>query len=129
MASLAIGLLGLGTLIGGALPASGYWFFVACSFLIGLSGTFMQVPVMAYMQETIAPDMMGKVFSLLMTAMTWTMPIGLLMGGLAGEVVGVNTWFFYSGVALIINAVLCRLLTRRYDGETMRPEINPANSQ
>ncbi|HGX4888978.1 TPA: hypothetical protein ACNEZS_004332, partial [Escherichia coli] len=78
------------------------------------------VPVMAYVQENIAPEMMGKVFSLLMTAMTLSMPIGLLVAGPVVEVIGVNTWFFWSGVALIVNAVLCRILTRRYDKVTMK---------
>jgi len=63
MASLAIGLMGLTTLISGALPISGFWIFVVCCFFLGASGTFMNVPVMAYVQESIAPEMMGKVFS------------------------------------------------------------------
>jgi hypothetical protein len=29
---------------------------------MGCSGTFFNVPIMAYTQETIAPEMMGKVF-------------------------------------------------------------------
>ena len=82
------------------------------------------VPVMAYVQESIAPEMMGKVFSLLMTAMTLSMPIGLLVAGPVVEVIGVNTWFFWSGVALIVNAVLCRILTRRYDKVTMKPQVD-----
>ena len=41
--------------------------------------------------------------------------IGLLVAGPVVEVVGVNTWFFWSGVALMADAILCRLLTRRYD--------------
>ncbi len=65
MASLAIGLMGLTTLISGALPISGFWIFVVCCFFLGASGTFMNAPVMAYVQESIAPEMMGKVFSLL----------------------------------------------------------------
>ncbi|ENU5864742.1 hypothetical protein ACFMH3_005033, partial [Escherichia coli H9] len=85
---------------------------------------FMNVPVMAYVQESIAPEMMGKVFSLLMTAMTLSMPIGLLVAGPVVEVIGVNTWFFWSGVALIVNAVLCRILTRRYDKVTMKPQVD-----
>ncbi|MDD4688912.1 MAG: macrolide efflux MFS transporter Mef(B) [Eubacteriales bacterium] len=121
MASLAIGLMGLTILISGSLPISGFWTFVVCCFFLGASGTFMNVPVMAYVQESIAPEMMGKVFSLLMTAMTLAMPIGLLVAGPVVEVVGVNTWFFWSGVALIADAILCRLLTRRYDKVTMRP--------
>jgi len=126
MASLAICLLGAATLVGGALPPGGYWPFVACCFFMGSSGTFMNVPVMAYTQETIAPEMMGKVFSLLMAAMTLAMPIGLLVAGPVSEVVGVDRWFLWSGVALIATGVLCRVLTRRYDRETMGPEAEPA---
>jgi MFS family permease len=48
---------------------------------LGVSGIFMNVPVMAYIQDSIAPEMTGKVFSLLMTAMTLSMPIGLLVAG------------------------------------------------
>ncbi len=121
MASLAIGLMGLATLISGALPTSGFWIFVICCFFLGASGTFINVPVMAYVQESIAPEMMGKVFSLLMTAMTISMPIGLLVAGPVVEIIGVNTWFFWSGVALIADAILCRFLTRRYDQVTLRP--------
>jgi len=121
MASLAIGLMGLATLISGALPTSGFWIFVICCFFLGASGTFINVPVMAYVQESIAPEMMGKVFSLLMTAMTISMPIGLLVAGPVVEIIGVNTWFFWSGVALMADAILCRFLTRRYDQVTLRP--------
>ena len=116
MATLAIGFMGLATLVSGALPASGFWIFTCC--FLGVSGTFINVPVMAYIQESIAPEMMGKVFSLLMTAMTLSMPIGLLVAGPVVEVVGVNTWFFWTGVALLLDAILCRLLTRRYDQAT-----------
>ena len=95
---------------------------VVCCFFLGASGTFLNVPVMAYIQESTAPEVMGKVFSLLMTAMTLAMPIGLLIAGPIAQVIGVNTWFFWSGVALMADAVLCRLLTRRYDKETMMPQ-------
>ena len=122
MASLAIGLLGVATLVSGALPQNGFAIFVVCCFFLGASGTFLNVPVMAYIQESTAPEVMGKVFSLLMTAMTLAMPIGLLIAGPIAQVIGVNTWFFWSGVALMADAVLCRLLTRRYDKETMMPQ-------
>jgi DHA3 family macrolide efflux protein-like MFS transporter len=65
--------------------------------------------------------MMGKVFFLLMTAMTLSMPIGLLVADPVVEVIGENAWFFWSGVALIADAIFFRLLTRRYDKVTMRP--------
>lgn len=128
MASLAIGVLGAASLLGGALPPNGFWIFVVCCFFMGSSGTLINVPIMAYTQETIAPEMMGKVFSLLMTAMTLAMPVGLLVAGPVSELVGVNTWFFWSGVALVATGILCRLLTQRFDKETMKPEAKPTEN-
>ncbi|MCL2336991.1 MAG: MFS transporter [Firmicutes bacterium] len=121
MAAIAIGVMGLGSLVSGALPSSGFWLFLVCCFFMGSSGTFMNVPVMAYTQETIAPEMMGKVFALLMTSMTWAMPVGLLAAGPISERIGVNQWFFWTGFALIFTALLCRLMTAPYDTETMQP--------
>lgn len=126
MAAFAIGLLGVASLVSGALPSNGFWMFVVCCFFMGGAGTFINVPLMAYTQETIAPEMMGKVFSLMMAAMTLAMPIGLLMAGPVSEVIGVDTWFFWSGVAMVATGIFCRLLTRRFDKETMRPEAKPA---
>lgn len=122
MASLAIGVLGVTSLISGALPPGGFWVFAAGCFIMGCTGAFINVPLMAYTQETIAPEMMGKVFSLMMTAMTLAMPVGLLVAGPVSEVVGVDSWFFWSGAALVATAFLCRLLTKRYDKESMRPD-------
>lgn len=115
MAALAIMLLGAGCLVGGALPPGGYPVFVVCCFFMGASGTFMNVPVMAYVQESISPEMMGKVFSMMMSLMTWAMPLGLLIAGPVTEIIGVDRWFFWSGAALILTGVLFRMRTRRYD--------------
>ncbi len=124
MAGLAIGLLGLGCFVGGALPPGSYWIFVVCCFFMGTSGTFMNVPVMAYVQESTPPEMMGKVFSLMMSAMTLAMPIGLIIAGPVSEMVGVDRWFFWSGAALMLTGVLFRALTKRYDDVTRLPETN-----
>ncbi|MDL2248926.1 MFS transporter, partial [Tyzzerella sp. OttesenSCG-928-J15] len=124
MASLAVAALGFTTLISGILPPTqaGFFLFAICCFLMGGSGTFLNVPTMSYIQETIAPEMMGKVFSLMMTAMTLSMPVGLLFAGPACEIIGVDKWFFWSGAALMATAVLCRLMTKPYDAQTMLPD-------
>ncbi|MDL2310898.1 MFS transporter [Peptostreptococcaceae bacterium OttesenSCG-928-C18] len=122
MISLAIGLLGVTTFISGVLPKEGFWFFVLCCFLMGGSGTFYNVPLMAYIQESTPPEMMGKVFSLLMTVMTVATPIGLLVAGPVTEFAGVDKWFLWSGVAMVVTAILCRLMTFKYDEETILPE-------
>ena len=123
MASLAIGILGFASLVSGALPAGAFWIFVLCCFFMGSTGTFINVPLMAYTQETIAPERMGKVFSLLMTGMTLAMPIGLLVAGPVSEIIGVDRWFFWSGVALVATGIICRTRTKPYDNETRKPEL------
>ena len=123
MISLAIGLQGTAILVSGALPQSGLWAFVVCAFFMAAAGTIFNVPYMAYIQESTPPEVMGKVFSLLMTAMTVAMPIGLLVAGPAVEAVGVDTWFFWSGVAMIGAAILCGVLTRKYDQISAQPEV------
>jgi DHA3 family macrolide efflux protein-like MFS transporter len=123
MISLAIGLQGTAILVSGALPQSGLWAFVVCAFFMAAAGTIFNVPYMAYIQESTPPEVMGKVFSLLMTAMTVAMPIGLLVAGPAVEVVGVETWFFWSGVAMIGAAMLCGALTRKYDKEAVQTKV------
>lgn len=124
MASLAVGLLGFASLVSGILPPTsvGFLGFIVCCFCMGASGTFINVPTMAYVQETTASDMMGKVFSLMMAVMTLTMPIGLLLAGPLSDMIGVDMWFFYSGIGLVLTAILCRILTKPYDKETMLPD-------
>ena len=122
MASLAIGILGFTSLVSGALPASAFWVFVVCCFFMGSTGTFINVPLMAYTQETIAPEKMGKVFSLLMTGMTLAMPIGLLVAGPVSEIIGIDRWFLWSGIALVFTGIICRILTKPYDNQTRKLE-------
>ncbi|HBT64957.1 MAG TPA: hypothetical protein DEB10_09900 [Ruminococcaceae bacterium] len=122
MVSLAIGVLGAAALISGALPQSGYWAFVVCCFFMGGSGTFFNVPLTAYIQESTPPEVLGKVFSLYLTVMTLAMPIGLLVAGPVTEVMGADKWFLWSGIAMVGSAILCRVMTRRYDKETMPAE-------
>lgn len=115
MISASIGALGLAAFFSGILPAEGFYGFVVCCFVMGASGTFFNVPLMAHIQETIAPQMMGKVFSLLSTAMTLATPFGLLIAGPVSETVGVELWFAASGFLMAMIGGICFLLTQKYD--------------
>lgn len=123
MMSMAIGIVGAASLVSGALPSSGFWVFAICCFVMGSSGTFIGVPFMAYAQESFPPEKLGKVFSMWFTTMSLAMPVGLLVAGPVSEVVGVDRWFFWSGVVMLAIAVFFRLRTKPYDKETMKPEV------
>lgn len=101
-----VGLLGIGatTLVCGMLPPvfSGWIIFTATCVFMGAFGNVHVIPMMAYMQETIAPEKMGRAFSLLALIGSLAMPAGLLVGSPIAENVGVHTWFFVSGIGILV---------------------------
>jgi len=101
------------------IPPEGFWIFVVCCFLLSATTSFVNIPLMSYMQETIAPDMLGKVLSLISTLFNLALPIGLLFAGPLSEVVGISNWFLLSGCSVIFIAIYSRRITRRHDDETM----------
>ena len=100
-----IGLLGMGitSLICGVIPPVyiGWFFFAATCACLGASGNVHTIPLTAYIQETVSPEKMGRAFSVLTLISSVTMPIGLLFSSPIAEKVGVNTWFFISGLCMI----------------------------
>lgn len=129
--AIAMALLGITSLISGILPATilGFWMFVVLCFFMGGTGTFLNVPFFAYIQESTEPEVMGKVFSLLMTGMMMAMPIGLLVAGPVSEIIGVDKWFLYSGIGLFLTGIWFRISTKRYDKETMLPEVKEEQTE
>ena len=79
---------------------------------MGASGTFFNVPLMAHIQETVEPQVMGKVLSILYTAMTLATPFGLLLAGPISEKIGVEYWFAGSGILMLITGIICFFSTR-----------------
>jgi DHA3 family macrolide efflux protein-like MFS transporter len=128
MIAMTVAVLGVSCVGGVVLGPGGFWLFVVSCFFIGSCGTFLNVPAIAYIQETTAPEMMGKVMSLIMMTMTLAMPAGLLLAGPVSEVIGVTAWYRWSGVAIIAVGFICRLTTRKYDSVTMKPEPQENNS-
>ena len=76
---------------------------------MGAFGNVHSIPLTAYMQETIAPEKMGRAFSLLALISSLSMPVGLLISSPVAEFVGVHTWFFVSGtgILVIVSAIVC----------------------
>ena len=101
-----IGLFGMGTmsLLCGIIPPAyvGWFFFAGGCICLGASGNVHTIPLTAYMQETISPEKMGRAFSVLTLVSSVSMPVGLLFSSPIAEKVGVNAWFFISGLCMII---------------------------
>lgn len=116
-----MGLFGMGviSLLCGIIPPvyAGWFFFAGSCICLGASGNVHTIPLTAYMQETVSPDKMGRAFSVLTLISSVTMPIGLLFSSPIAERVGVNVWFFISGLCMI---ALTTGVSIRYAAECRR---------
>ena len=83
--------------------------FIVCCTAMGIAAPFYGVQN-AIFQETIKPEYLGRVFSLLTSAASFAMPLGLLISGPLAEKFGVEKWFVICGVGIIIVALTAFLL-------------------
>ena len=104
-----IGLFGMGitSALCGMIPPifTGWIFFAVLCMGLGASGNVHTIPMTAYIQETVEVRKMGRAFSVLTLISSITMPVGLLFSSPIAEKLGVNVWFFISGIAIIIITV------------------------
>ncbi len=118
-----IGLLGMGiaSVICRVIPPVyiGWFFFAASCICLGAAGNVHTIPLTAYIQETVAPKKMGRAFSVLTLISSVTMPVGLLFSSPIAEKVGVNVWFFISGLCML---TLTTLVLIRYAAKHRRQE-------
>ncbi|MFX4263158.1 MFS transporter [Pelotomaculum propionicicum] len=114
MINLALCSLGAALAGAGALPPSAFIAFVPLSAIMGMTGSFLNVPYTAYVQSTVPPASLGRVLSILSSMMTLAMPVGLFFAGPIAENVGIANWFLASGILIVITALLGYLMTRRY---------------
>ena len=77
--------------------------------VMGISAPFYGVQN-AIFQETVKPEYLGRVFSLLTSAASLAMPFGLVISGPLAERLGVEKWFVICGIGIIIVALAVFLL-------------------
>ena len=90
--------LGVGLLLLGVTPASLFWLALLATLIIGFMIPIVDGPIMAILQGNVAPDMQGRVFTLMGSLVLITSPIGLLIAGPASDLIGIQIWFILAGV-------------------------------
>ena len=116
-----LGLAGIGLMsaLGGMLPPtfSGWLLFAAVCVGLGAFGNVHSIPLTAYIQETVEPEKMGRAFSMLTLISSVTMPVGLLFSSPIAEALGVSSWFFLSGAAILFLTGAVLLVRRAHPSE------------
>ena len=106
---LSVLLMGVSNMLSGLLPPDAFLVFVVCRTVMGISAPFYGVQN-AIFQETVKPEYLGRVFSLLTSAASLAMPFGLVISGPLAERLGVEKWFVICGIGIIIVALAVFLL-------------------
>ena len=115
MMSTAPFALGICSLAAGLLPSGAFWVFCVLVFVMGMAGMWGNVPYIAYLQKNLPQENMGKVMSLVTSAMSLGIPIGMLIAGPVAEAIGVDGWMIWAGVGMMVVGVGSYLWTREFE--------------
>ncbi|WP_075619070.1 MFS transporter [Paenisporosarcina indica] len=99
---LSLVVMGLTCVISGVLTKDAFVIFLVLCFVMGLSAPFFNGPYMAMIQRAYAPEMLGRVISIVTSVMLLASPIGLAIAGPIVDAYGVQIWFFWSGIVTIL---------------------------
>jgi DHA3 family macrolide efflux protein-like MFS transporter len=92
------------TILFGVVPD--FWLFIAVMVLCGTAMPFFSTPFVVLLQETVEPEYMGRVFSFSSMVMSLGMPLGLVVLGPLGDVIGLDMLFIGCGAVLLVMSVL-----------------------
>jgi DHA3 family macrolide efflux protein-like MFS transporter len=114
---LSIFLIGLTTALSGILPKEYFIGFVILSALMGVGGPIANSTINAIFAEQIDSTFLGRVYSNYMSLIIVVMPIGLLLSGIFADVIGINTWFFVSGILTLLLSIVMMFNKISYEKE------------
>jgi DHA3 family macrolide efflux protein-like MFS transporter len=82
------------------------WVFFAFMFLLGLSVPTFSTPSFTVLQETVEPEMQGRVFGFVGIVMAVSMPFGMAVFGPLADTFSVESLLIWAGVALLLVVAL-----------------------
>lgn len=94
--------MGIGTLAIGLAPASAFTLALGGMFFGGFMNPMANGPLFATLQSTVAPEMQGRVMSLVGSGAAAMMPLSLLIAGPVADALGVRVWYVIGGLACAI---------------------------
>lgn len=118
--------LGVGMVIVGLAPADGFWLAVGGMALAAVMAAIANGPIMAVMQAAIAPEMQGRVMTLLNSFAMLMSPLGLIVAGPVAESWSASGWFVLSGVICTLMGLVCFFIPAITTLEEQRPQTVPA---
>lgn len=94
---MGIGITSLSLVPGNALSVA-----IALMGLIGLMSSFANGPLGALLQAKVQPEMQGRIFSVMSSLMTATVPLGLMLAGPVADEFGIQVLYQISGLVCLL---------------------------
>lgn len=95
-------LCGMFTALCGVVPQDEFFLFVILVGFMSLASAMFNGPFMSLIQTNIAPEKLGRVMGLLTAGMGLASPIGIAIGGVVAEAIGVAPFFVVVGVLYML---------------------------
>ncbi|MCS7222618.1 MAG: MFS transporter [Anaerolineae bacterium] len=99
---MGLSLMGFGFFAIGIAPATAFWLAVVANFVAGFMNPITNGPIFAVMQVAVAPEMQGRVFTLMSSLCMAMSPLGLAVAGPLADRIGVQPWFMMGGAFCIL---------------------------
>lgn len=117
--SLSLAGIGLTCILSGVVGSNAFFAFVVLSFFMGAAAPLFNGPYMAMIQKSYEPEKLGRVLSFVTSIGMLSSPIGLAAAGPIVDRFGVQVWFFWSGVVVVLLGVF--IFLRFYRAGQVQP--------
>ena len=101
--------MGLGFVLVGLTPADAFWMSIAGLALSAVMNPVVNGPMMALFQAVVAPELQGRVFTVLGSMTSLAAPLGLAIAGPISDWLGVQVWFVIGGAICVVASVIMLL--------------------
>ena len=93
---------GFSLLLMGFVPADLFFLALVSVFVTGLAVPLVDGPMMAILQAKVEPEIQGRVFTLMGSLLSLTVPFGLLLAGPLSDLVNLQVWYLLAGLACVV---------------------------
>ncbi len=102
------GLLGMaiGVLLIGFAPFAGFWWVITGMAFVGVMNPIANGPFFAVLQSVVAPEIQGRVFTVIGSVSMLMSPIGLAIAGPLSDRFGVQIWYRVGGFVTLLMILL-----------------------
>ncbi|MGD9403637.1 MAG: MFS transporter [Anaerolineae bacterium] len=104
MMGLVLG--GMSIMVLGLVPGNLFWLALVALLVAGFMNPLINGPLFAILQGTVAPEMQGRVFTLVQSLAGAMMPLSLAVAGPVSDAIGVQIWYVFGGAVFALVGVL-----------------------